>query len=47
MDRFNCEQAWKDLRKQFIDELTDEDDDTLYAGDLKKVMDEMLIDYKE
>lgn len=44
--KFNYEQAWKDLRNIFIDQITDKEDGTLYDCDLKKVMDEMLIDYE-
>jgi hypothetical protein len=39
-------QAWKDLRNKFIDQLTVKPEGYLYAEDLKKAMDEMLIDYK-
>ena len=43
--RIDYEQAWRDLRNKFIDEVTVQDGDTIYASDIKKVMDEMLIDY--
>lgn len=38
-------QAWKDLKEKYIDQITDKEDGTLFACDLKKLMDEMLIDY--
>jgi hypothetical protein len=42
---FNYEQAWKDLKNVVIDMLTDKESGVLYPEDLRKAMDEMLIDY--
>jgi hypothetical protein len=43
----NYEQAWKDLRKSIIDQITVKGEGIVYADDLKKVMDEMIYDYKD
>lgn len=44
--RYAYAQAWRDLRDKFIDQLTVNPEGYLYADDLKKAMDEMLIDYE-
>ena len=44
--RIDYEQAWKDLRNKFIDDITVDGEDIIYAGDLKKIMDDITFEYK-